>query len=404
MGDETGLLPSTRHHRISNRMTEATRPSPDPATRDPLFQESRDFVARREFPPLPFEPIQLPAKSRILILKLSAIGDCLVASPLARALRERYPDAHLAWAVQSKAKTVVEGNPYLDEVIVQEKGLRGLLQTMRQVRSARFDAVIDVQGALKSAPISWASRARWRIVSSRAEPIARRIANHVVPMPTPPPHALEQYLRVAAALDIDSKTPRRLVLATTEKEAAWADEFWKENALPERVVALNPGSLRPIKAWPAEHFVVLADLLEGSGIRTMLIGGPTDREKVGEIEAAMQHQPINAAGKTNLRQLGALLKKCNLLVSADTGPMHIAAGVGTPVVALFGPTDPRRTGPIGENHVVLTRDLPCRPCFQQPTCERYECLTEMRPQDVFEAVKRALEIQETSLDLKNHQQ
>jgi len=91
-----------------------------------------------------------------------------------------------------------------------------------------------------------------------------------------------------------------------------------------------------------------------------------------------------------LRQLAALLARCELLVSADTGPMHIAAGVGTPVVALFGPTDPRRTGPIGENHLILARDLACRPCFQQPTCEHFECLTEMTPQDVFESVMRHL--------------
>jgi lipopolysaccharide heptosyltransferase II len=405
VGYEAGFLPDTCHDRFANRMNQASPPAPTPTpdSRDPLFQESRDYVARGEFSPLPFEPIELPARPRILILKLSAIGDCLVASPLARALRERYPEAHLAWAVQSKAKTVVEGNPYLDEVIVQEKGLGGLIQTMGQVRRARFDAVLDVQGALKSAPISWATRAKWRVVSSRAEPIARRVANRVVPMPTPPPHALEQYLRVASALGIDPQTPRRLVLATNESEAAWADAFWKDNGMPERIVALNPGSARPIKAWPAAHFIELAHLLESRGIRTLLIGGPTDRETVAQIESAVQPRPFNAAGKTNLRQLGALLKKCSLLVSADTGPMHIAAGVGTPVVALFGPTDPRRTGPIGENHVVLTRNLPCRPCFQQPTCERYECLTDMRPQDVFEAVLRALESQETPLDL-NHEQ
>lgn len=334
--------------------------------------------------------LPLPPAPRLLILKLSAIGDCLLASPLARALRERYPDAHIAWAVQEKALAVVENNPHLDEVIVWRGGVGGLISLLHTVRRSRFDVVLDVQGALKSAPVAWLSGAKWRVVSSRAEPIARRAANCIVPIEGTPPHALEQYLRVASVLDIDPQTPRRLILGIGEKERAWVQQFWDNNSAPHRVVALNPASARPIKAWPAAHFAVLADLLEENGIRTLFVGGPNDVELVGQIENSMRRQPLNAAGKTNLRQLGALLQRCALLVSADTGPMHIAAGVGTPVVALFGPTDPRRTGPVGEGHLVLTRDLPCRPCFQQPTCERFECLTEMEPRDVFDSVKRHL--------------
>ncbi len=368
--------------------------------RDPLFQESRAYAARRDWPPLPFAPVQLAPDARILIVKLSAIGDCVLASPLAAALRARYPGAHIAWAVGAKAQSVVQNHPALNQVLVQQPGARGALKMLQSVRGARFDAVLDVQGALKSAPLVLASGARWRAVSSRAEPIARRAANLIVPIEGTPPHALEQYLRVASAFDIDPQASRRATLGLEAAEIAWADEFLREkksdfsresNGAPPRLVALNPASLRPIKAWPAAHFAILADELEARGIKTVFVGGPNDREVVAQIIAAMTHSPLDAAGKTNLRQLAALLSRCDLLVSADTGPMHIAAGVGTPVVALFGPTDPRRTGPGGENHLVLTRDLGCRPCFQKPTCERFECLSEMAPPDVLAATLRHLD-------------
>lgn len=359
------------------------------APRDPLLLRRRDFAARRDWESLPFAPIELPPRARILIVKLSAIGDCLVASPVARALRERYPAAHLAWAVQSKAKTVVEGNPFLDQIIVQEGGARGLMRALRAVRSGRFDAVLDVQGAFKSAPIVAASGARWRAVSSRAEPIARRAANLIVPIEGTPPHALEQYLRVASAFGA-GETERRLTLQLGQDERFWAGEFWKKNGAPSRVVALNAASARPIKAWPAAHFAALADALEARGVRTLWVGAPNDADLIRQIQGAMRHPSLSAVGQTNLRQLGALLERCALLVSADTGPMHIAAGVGTPVVALFGPTDPRRTGPIGAGHLVLSRDLECVPCFQKPTCDRFQCLTEMAPRDVLAAVLEQL--------------
>jgi lipopolysaccharide heptosyltransferase II len=381
-------MSDTLHASIRGAQNDARWQKTSP--RDPLFQQSRDFAARRDWEALPFEPIELAPRPRILIVKLSAIGDCLIASPLAQALRERFPDAHLAWAVQEKAKVVVEGNPFLDEILVQEKGLAGFVQILKRVKKGRFDAVLDVQGAFKSAPLAWASGAKWRVVSSRAQSIARRAANRIVPIEGTPPHALEQYLRVASALGIEPQTPRRLIMEVGDEPKQWGAQFWAENNAPSRVVALNPASARPLKAWPAAHFARLADSLEQNGIRTLFVGGPNDVEVVQNIIASMQHQPLSAAGKTNLRQLGALLQRCALLVSADTGPMHIAAGVGTPVVALFGPTDPRRTGPTGPNHLVLARDLPCRPCFQQPTCDRVQCLTEMQPEDVFDSVMRIL--------------
>lgn len=357
---------------------------------------SRHEPARANWPPLPFPSIDLGAKPRILLLKLSAIGDCLVASPLARALRERYPEAHLTWLVGDKAALVVRGNPFVDEVLEWRGGFGATLSLMREVRRRRFDAVVDVQGAWKSAPFALASGAKYRAVSSRADGAARRAANLVVPILETPPHALEQYLRVASAFDISADAPRTPHFAVPTEARDWAQTWLQENRIDEtRLIALNPGAARAIKQWPPAQFAALGDLLHAQEWEVVLLGGPGDVDLAREIASSMKRAPLVAAGQTTLAQLGALLERAAILVSADTGPMHLASGVGTPIVALFGPTDPRRTGPVGldrnaQPHTTVVRDLPCRPCFQKPTCQRFECLTELPAHDVFRAVMNGL--------------
>ncbi|PQV65379.1 heptosyltransferase-1/heptosyltransferase-3 [Abditibacterium utsteinense] len=379
--------------------------------------DSSDFARRYAWEPLPFPMPTLPEAPRILILKLSAIGDCLIASPLARALRERYPRAHIAWAVQSKARAVVEGNPFLDEILVWQGGSwRGALRLALEVRRGRFDAVLDLQGSSKTLPMLALSGAKVRAVSGRAKKISRAIATCVAPIREPQPHAGEQYFRVAQCLDIAPDARRDLIMPIGDADRQWAQTFWRQHDLEgKRVVALNPGSARAIKQWPPAQFAQLARMLEQSGTRTLILGAPGEVELALEIaRAATQPEtqseleteeatgvakspseiavdsdtstplkPIVAAGQTTLKQLGALLQHCDLMVSADTGPMHIAAAVGTPIVALFGPTDPACTGPVSARARVVMRDLPCRPCFQQPTCDRFECLTELDASTVF---------------------
>ena len=403
--------------------------------------DSSDFARRYAWEPLPFPLPKLPDAPRILILKLSAIGDCLIASPLARAIRERYPRAHIAWAVQSKARAVVEGNPFLDEVLVwQGSSWRGALSLALQVRRGRFDVVLDLQGTSKTFPILALSGAPVRAVSGRAKKVSRAVATCIAPIPTPQPHAGEQYFRVAQCLDIAPDARRDLIMPIDDADREWAQNFWQQHDLEDRrVVALNPGSARAIKQWPPAQFAQLAQLLETSGTRTLILGAPNevelaesialdaqnqmaqsqltpsdstkneakmdageelksnstkneaaraaDKSEAVGLELTPQASPIVAAGQTTLKQLGALLERCDLMVSADTGPMHIAAAVGTPIVALFGPTDPACTGPVSPKARVVMRDLPCRPCFQQPTCERFECLTELDASAVFSVAR-----------------
>lgn len=347
----------------------------------------------------------MPEAPRVLILKLSAIGDCLIASPLSRAIRERYPRAYIAWAVQSKARAVVEGNPFLDEVLVWEgKSWRGALQLALQVRRGRFDAVLDLQGTTKTLPMLALSGAKIRAVSGRGKKLSRAVATCVAPIREPQPHAGEQYFRVAQCLDIAPDASRDLIMPLGDDDREWAQDFWREHDLEgKRVVALNPGSARAIKQWPPAEFAKLTRMLEESGARTLILGAPSEVELAQQIAheaagASESHngqpivgKPIVAAGQTTLTQLGALLERCNLMVSADTGPMHIAAAVGTPIVALFGPTDPACTGPVSPLARVVMRDLPCRPCMQQPTCDHFECLTELDAAAIFPIAREQMQ-------------
>jgi lipopolysaccharide heptosyltransferase II len=336
--------------------------------------------------------INLPSQPRLLIVKLSAIGDCLLASPVARALRVKFPDAHIAWVVQSKSHAVVEGNPFIDETIIwQGAGVGGALTTVREIRRRRFDALLDLQGLLKSALLVRLSGAKVRLVSNRAKPVAQRAANVIVPMPEPVPHAAQQYLRMAAALDANSEDCR-LIMPLDDCDRQFADDFLRQhNVNGATLVGVNPSASRPIKRWQVEKFAAIADAVAARGAIPMVFGSPTEMADAQRLVSLTKCPPLMAAGKTTLRQLAALLERCAVLVTADTGPMHVATAVGTPVVAVFGPTDPFCTGPVGDEHIVVTKDLPCRPCLQKPTCQRFECLTDMTVDDVLPAVLRILE-------------
>lgn len=335
--------------------------------------------------------IALEPQARILILKLSAIGDVLMATPTARALRERYPRATLAWAVQPKAAAMLEDNPHLNTIhLVRSNRLRHLLQAGLAIRRARYDAVLDLQGQYKTVPLLLLCGARHRLVSQYAEIANQRLATAVVPLPVAKTHALDRYLSLAGFLDAPPDGRQMEVCPGLEATAA-VDQFLQEHkALDHPLVGLNLSASRPIKQWPLAQFVEVAQQVVRMGAIPVLLGGPTDRAIAARFQEMSAVEVVVATGRLNLRQSAALLQRCRVVVTADTGPMHLAVAVGTPVVAIFGPTDPELTGPIGDNCVVVTRDLACRPCLQQPTCQRTECMTELPAAMVLREVVRFL--------------
>jgi len=321
---------------------------------------------------------------KILIIRLSSIGDCVLASPVVEALRERYPQAHLTWAVQSKSVAVVRGMPGLDETLLwddRKEPYRSLAQTMWQTRRARFDITLDLQGLDKAGLIALASRARRRISGQGARRIAYWSSNeHVEEGETI--HARRFYLRRAAPLEIAPDAAERFYprVPVTATHRRFAEEFLAQAGFGpnHKIVGLNLGAAHAVKRWPAERFAHLADeiLASDAATRVVVFGAPDDAPLLERFESelarsrhgqktlppgsAWRGRLSTAVGRVDLLQLAAIAERSSAFVTADTGPMHIAAAVGAPMVALFGPTDVARTGPVHKPGAAPIRVLDAR--------------------------------------------
>jgi heptosyltransferase-1 len=297
---------------------------------------------------------------RILVIRLSAIGDCVLASPVPQALRARFPGAHVTWVVEARASEVVDGVEGVDDVLIwrdHPSRAHGLLRALWEVRRRRFDVALDLQGLAKAGVFLASSGARRRITGSRSKSLARLVSTELVPECQPPPHAVRVYLRRAAALGIGDEDLRPRVPVRLEHRL-YAARFLSESipGSATTLVGFNIGASKRSKRWPPRRFAQVADaLLRDWGAHGIIFGSPAEFPLARRMVAASRcaARLHIAAGRTSLLQMAALAERCATVVTTDSGPMHIAAAMGVPVVALFGPSQPRHTGPFGEGHVVV---------------------------------------------------
>ncbi len=300
---------------------------------------------------------------KILIIRLSSIGDCVLSSPVLEALRDRYPDAHISWAVQAKSVSVVQGLPGLDEVLLWDSKSReqGLKKALQKTWREEFDVALDLHGLDKAALFALASRAGRRISGTSARFLANRMSNERVDE-TEFMHARLFYLRRASLLDIASDAATRYYprVPILESHRARAAEFLRENEIGPRtrLVGLNLGASETDKLWSPERFAQLScALLESEeNVRIVVFGAPSDKwlhnrfdiefNRVTRHDQEYSRGVTSAVGALNLMEVAAIAAKCGVFISADTGPMHIAAAAGAPLLALFGPTDSRLTAPV----------------------------------------------------------
>jgi lipopolysaccharide heptosyltransferase II len=298
---------------------------------------------------------------RILVIRLSAIGDCVLASPVPRALRARFPRAHITWVVEARASEVVAGAPEVDEVLIwHERPTRahGLVRALREVRARDWDIALDLQGLAKAGLFLAGSGARRRITGSRSKSLARLAATEIVAESHPPPHAVRCYLRRAAALGLGETEDLRPRVPVTADHRAFAEQFLRERALGRGrpLIGFNIGASKPSKRWPPRRFAAVADqLLPALDADGLIFGSPAELPLARRLLAGSRcaERLHLAAGRTSLLQYAALAERCMTVVTADSGPMHLTAAMDVPVVALFGPSQPRHTGPYGEDHVVV---------------------------------------------------
>jgi lipopolysaccharide heptosyltransferase I len=328
-------------------------------------------------------------------VKLSSLGDVIHALPTLEALREAHPRGHLTWLVEAAAAPLLLGHPALDEVWAvprvrlgqQLRGddLRSLARLVRRVRAQDFDLVLDLQGLLKSALWVALARSPRKVGYNGTREGSYLVLTERVPPYNPDAHAVWRYLNLAHYLGAAPGPPRfRLGSAVPGASQILAD-------LGSRPVAvLHPGARWVSKLWPAAAWARLAEWLSREkGLYVVLTGSGADQELAGAILAETATPVHNLAGRTTLAELAALLKQATLAVTTDTGPMHLAAALGTRVVALFGPTAPWRTGPFGLGHQVVRLGLDCSPCFKR-RCPEPRCLTDLPPEAVQAACEKIL--------------
>ena len=311
-----------------------------------------------------------PAPRAIALVKLSALGDVVHATPVVEALADAFPAARLTWVVERRAAALLHDHPRLAEVITLDTRAwravrapsavlqlgRTLRELRQRLRGARFDVALDLQGLVKSGVVTAATGAPLRVgfaAGFRRERLNGLFTNRHV---TPPPsaaHVVDQYL---ALLEPLGATPRRVVFRLPSRAAAEArvDEFFAQTGLKPhaRLVVLNPGAGRPAKRWPVERFRELAARLTAeTNARVLVLWGPGEQaaaETIAEAKGAVLAPP------TDLDTLVAVMRRASLVVAADTGPLHVAAAVGVPCVGLYGPTSATRNGPYGAGHRTLS--------------------------------------------------
>jgi heptosyltransferase-3 len=330
----------------------------------------------------------------VLIIKLRYIGDVLLATPTVRAIKAARPDVRVTMMVNRGTEDVLSGNPDLDEIVVLDKGsLAAQWRLIAGLRRRQFDTVIDLTDGDRSAFLSWISGAPVRIGFNDEDRWRGRCYTEVVQPVPGVRHRIDRDLEVLKPMSIQAGTTDPQLWLTSEEENS-ADQLLDQLGVQRSpsMVILQPGARYWFKAWPPERFAELADRLTSQyGCQVLIGGSDQDIDLAQQIRQMAKSSPVVMAGRTTIKQFAAIAKKSALFVGNDSGAMHIAVAVGTPVVALFGPSNPAEWGPRGEVTEVIYKGLDCRVCFH-PTCKRGEqnCMKLISVGEVETASKRLI--------------
>jgi predicted lipopolysaccharide heptosyltransferase III len=330
----------------------------------------------------------------VLIIKLRYIGDVLLATPTLRAIKAAWSDVRVTMMVNRGTEDVLSGNPDMDEILVLDKGsLAAKWRLIAGLRRRRFDTVIDLTDGDRSAFLSWISGAPVRIGFNDEHRWRGRCYTQVIQPVPGVQHRIDRDLEALEPLSIQagSKDPQ---LWLTREEENSADHLLEQLGVQrsQSMVILQPGARYWFKAWPPDRFTELADRLTSQYGCQVLIGGSyQDIDLAQQIRQKAKSSPVIMAGRTTIKQFAAIAKRSALFVGSDSGAMHIAAAVGTPVVALFGPSNPAEWGPRGGTTEVIYKGLDCRACFH-PTCRRGEqnCMKLISVDEVATASERLI--------------
>ncbi|MBU1726554.1 MAG: lipopolysaccharide heptosyltransferase II [Candidatus Omnitrophica bacterium] len=335
---------------------------------------------------------------KILIIKFSSLGDLILSTAALRAIRQRFSGNHkITFVVGEESKDVIMRCPYIDEMRVvdlknKDKGLSGLLRLGRGLRRENFDMVIDLQNNRKSHILSFLTMSPQRFGYDNGKLsflLNKRIKNKT-PTMEPVPHQF----RILNLLGIELKD-QRLELWPSDEDERYIDEFLSSEWLSvhQKIVGINiAASLKwKTKNWPVHSIARLCEKLGSQDMRVVITGTEKDLTEANELIGQVKGMKlINACAKTSVNQLACLIKRCAVYISCDSSPLHVAAAVGTPFVALFGPTDARRHMPPAKDFILIKKELACSPCYKSK-CKTTKCMKTITAEEVLDAVNKLVQ-------------
>ncbi len=328
---------------------------------------------------------------KILLIRLSSLGDIVLTTPAIRAVRAHFPNAYIAMLVAKQSADVLLQNPHLNEIIqfnrsAKDKDTGEMLRIIRILRQRDFSLTFDFQCKFRTELLMYFSGANERVGKGRLCTIrVPKQGNQ---------HATESYFDLLHAAGIVAEN-RELEMFLSKSERTDACYVFEEAGVSEMQlkVGLFPGAGWKLREWMPDRFASIGDkLVEKYDAQVIIFGGPKEGELVRTVANLMQHPAIPFAGNLQIRQLAACIEKCDLFLTNDTGPMHIAAAVRTPTVALFGPGDHIRFQPLGESNTVIRHDVSCSPCKQfTEKCKDNICMKQITVDEVWDSICRKID-------------
>ena len=332
--------------------------------------------------------------ARILLIRLSALGDIVLTSPAIRAIRQHLPRARLTMLTDTPYRDLLSGNPNLDQVIDfqrKDKHLSTTHRLIQQLRAEKFDLVIDFQRKFRTSLIGFLCHAKARVGFHRPN-------GYLLTKVVPPSnleryqHAIDSYFQLLHALDIPA-TNRQLELYVSDTDRLFAHTDLKQKGLlngPLKV-GLFPGASWDFKQWSPDRFVEIGqrcvELYQG---RILVFGSPAEQKLADGIVEKIGKKAVSLAGELSLGQLAAFIEQCDLFISNDTGPMHMATALGVPTISLFGPGNYHKFRPLEDNHTAIRHEVPCSPCKQFNRCQSNICMQGISVEAVWQATEQKL--------------
>ncbi len=328
---------------------------------------------------------------KILLIRLSSLGDIVLTTPAIRAVRANFPNAYIAMLVAKQSADILRENPHLNEIITfdrlaKDKDTGEIWRVVRLLRERKFTLAIDLQRKFRTEILMYFSGATERVGKGRLCTV--RVSEQGNK------HATEHYFDILHAVGIPAEDQKlELFLAESERRDAVQRLKAAGSVARKLKVGLFPGAGWKLREWMPERFAAIGDrLVEHFNADVLIFGGQQESELVQKVANLMEMPAIPFAGNLQMRQLAACIEQCDLFLTNDTGPMHIAAGVGTRTVSLFGPGNHIRFQPLGVEHQIIRHDVPCSPCKQfTDKCKDNICMKGIGVDEVWHSISRALQ-------------